>query len=104
MVKPVVIFFDLLFTALERSHQNNPEFTVAIDPKNLEEAFQKLFMAVPSQDMERFSQVLGSLNNPSKKAIATNEDICWAGRILYEQTLKLEPQYKNVLARAFVQE
>jgi hypothetical protein len=97
-------YFDLVFTALERSNQKNPEFTIAIDPKNLEEAFQKLFTAVPSQDRERFSQVLGSLNDPSKKVNATNEDICWAGRILYEQTLKLEPQYKNLLARAFVQE
>lgn len=89
-------WFDLTLKAAVAEIRQYP--VPVIDEQNISTSMDNLLSRLSPTDADKLTNILTNLNGWN------DEDICWAGNILYREALKMDDANKNVLARALVSE
>jgi hypothetical protein len=95
-------WFELSYKALVLSNSSTPQ--VSVDPKVQAEAFRKLINSLPQPEAEKLIFVFNALGDQSKASSISNSEICTGIRTLSRQTLKLDPNSRDVLAKVFAKQ
>lgn len=95
-------WFEISYKALVLADSSTPQ--VSVDPKAQEEAFRKLINSLSQAEAEKLISVFDALGDKSKVSSISNSEICAGVRTLYGQSLKLDPNSRDVLAKVFVQQ
>jgi exonuclease VII small subunit len=89
-------WFDLAFEAVLAELRGAP--TPPFDDNDIEKAMNALIDLLPASEAERFADALRSLPEGG------DEDVCWAGKTLYQSALKLDTPHRAAVARALTLE
>lgn len=90
-------WFDLTIKAIVAEARGDPP-PVTIDKQKIITSINNLLRRLSQADSNKLRNILTNLNSSNK------EDVCWAGKTLYREALKMDVANKSVLARAFVPE
>lgn len=96
---PVVAneWFDLTLKAVVAEARGSPA-PVSIDKQEIMASMNNLLMRLSPADSRKLTNILINQNDSG------SEDICWAGKTLYKETLKMDTADMSVLVRAFLSE
>lgn len=89
-------WFDLTLKAAVAEARQYP--VPAMDTQRVATAMNDLLRRLSPADSKKLETVLTNLNTSSDQAV------CWAGKALYGEALKMDAANKRILARAFVSE
>lgn len=90
-------WFDLTIKAIVAEARGYPA-PVTIDKQKIITSMDNLLRRLSPADSNKLANILTNLNGWN------NEDVCWGGKTLYREALKMDAANKSVLARAFVSE
>jgi hypothetical protein len=90
-------WFDLTIKAIIAEARGYPA-PVNIDKQKIITSMDNLLRRLSPADSNKLTNILTNLNDWN------NEDVCWAGKTLYREALKMDAANKSILARAFVSE
>jgi hypothetical protein len=90
-------WFDSTIKAIVAEARGYPA-PVTIDKQKIITSMNNLLRRLSPADADKLTNILTNLNSCS------DQDVCWAGKILYREALKMDAANKSVLARAFVSE
>lgn len=87
-------YFDLAFNAIVAELRKYPE--IVVSEQEVLGAMNNLFKRLSAKDLKKLINVLNNFNSSS------DHDVCWAGKVVYQEILKMNPEDKRILVRAFV--
>ena len=90
-------WFDFTIKAVVAEARRYPA-PVTIDKQKVIISMDNLLRRLSPADSNKLTNILTNLNGWN------NEDVCWAGKTLYREALKIDATNKSILARAFVSE